>query len=282
VAPEAWPNLFIVGAARAGTTSLWLHLGRHPDIYMSPVKEPHFFSPAESTVFRKIQDEDKYLQLFSRARYERYRGEASHSYLWDPCAPRAIKSRAPDARVLVTLRDPVERAYSAYLQSTQSTERRTFLQAVEDEIASSGDCPSWCVGRSFYAESVARHLEEFGERLHILFFDDLVHDAGSALREIFEFLEIDASFVDRIEVIEVRNGRSTPRNAVGRVLLGSPLARRLARNLVPLALAPRVEALLLRPGPRTEMDPRARELLGELFEPDTERLRSLLDRPVPW
>jgi hypothetical protein len=277
-----WPNLFIVGAAKAGTTSLWRRLGGHPDIYMSPAKEPFFFSPAETMEFKKVQDEEEYLRLFSEARGERYVGEASPSYLWDPAAPPGIKSRAPDARILIALRDPVERAFSAYSHAARARERRTFLEVVEAEIAAPpAPAPSYCVGRSFYAESVGRYLDEFGERVHILFFEDLVRDSRSALRAILEFLEVDPA-VDLGEAVKVENPRSVPRNALTRALLGSGAARAVARNLVPLSLQPRVETWLLKAAPRTEMEPRARELLRELFEPDVERLRSLLGRPLPW
>ena len=65
-------------------------------------------------------------------------------------------------------------------------------------------------------------------------------------------------------------------------MLGSRFARGVARNLVPLALQPRIEERLLKPAPRVEIEPEARRILSTLFAPDVERLRSILDRPIPW
>src|SRR5690349_6946884 len=98
---------------------------------MSALKEPYFFSPAETTASRRVEGEATYLRLFAAARDERYRGEASPSYIWHPSAPDAIDERVRDARVIIALRDPVDRAYSAFLHARRSTERRTFLQVVE-------------------------------------------------------------------------------------------------------------------------------------------------------
>ena len=87
---QPWPNLFVVGAAKAGTTSLHYYLSQHPDIYMSSVKEPHFFSqinPKPKFVALSgctcIKDERSYLQLFAQGKNKKIRGEASPSYLWE-------------------------------------------------------------------------------------------------------------------------------------------------------------------------------------------------------
>jgi hypothetical protein len=99
-----WPNLFIVGAAKARTTWLWHQLGAHPDVYMPPAKEQDFFWQAEKIAFMKVHDEDEYVRRVNRANGERYLGEASPAYLWGPSTPGAIRSRVADARILITLR----------------------------------------------------------------------------------------------------------------------------------------------------------------------------------
>src|SRR5437763_505157 len=110
-----WPNLFVVGAPKAGTTSLWLYLDRHPDIWMAPVKEPQFFSGL-------WYDQDSYLRLFAPGARFKLRGEASPSYLAKAGVAEASKRVSPDARIVIMLRDPVERAYSKY---PQEANRRT-------------------------------------------------------------------------------------------------------------------------------------------------------------
>lgn len=139
------PNFFIVGAPKAGTTSLYYYLGQHPQIYVSPIKEPHFFAAEmrlenfEPALRRRIArdtrglaeflcgpmrekrfdgvvaDRENYLRLFANANGELAVGEASACYLWLPTAPERIASEIPDARILALLRDPAERAFSQYL-----------------------------------------------------------------------------------------------------------------------------------------------------------------------
>ena len=109
-----WPNFFIVGAAKAGTTSLYQYLKQIPGIYMSPVKEPHYFSRRvipDDHHYRPIRDKEKYLSLFKKVNNEKVVGEASPTYLRDPEAPRLIHQVSPNARILISLRDPIERPF---------------------------------------------------------------------------------------------------------------------------------------------------------------------------
>ncbi len=141
------PNFFIVGAPKAGTTSLYSYLDQHPQVYMSAIKEPHFFAaeireenldpelrrgiardaralraflagPMREKRFGGIvADWEDYLRLFANANNESALGEASVCYLWSPTAPERIADRIPDAKILVMLRHPAERAFSQYLHS---------------------------------------------------------------------------------------------------------------------------------------------------------------------
>src|SRR5690348_14769120 len=111
--PEKWPNFFIVGAQRAGTTSLYRYLNTAPGVYMSPVKEPNYFAATLKTLVdakavrathtRFIRDKDAYLELFKAAKDEIAVGEASPNYLWDPLAPELIREVAPCARIIMSL-----------------------------------------------------------------------------------------------------------------------------------------------------------------------------------
>ena len=132
----AGPNLFVVGAVKAGTTSLWTHLDAHPDVFMSRPKEPHFFSRARMPADQLVKDPVEYAGLFARGAALRYRGDASPSYLWDPDSPARIKEAVPDARIIISLRDPVDRAYANYLgHIREGLDPRTFRDAVRAELA---------------------------------------------------------------------------------------------------------------------------------------------------
>src|ERR687894_3261543 len=116
--PMTMPNFFIIGAQKAGTTSLYYYLKQHPQIYMSPRKEPHFFKGMHSELRKSgrglppVTDLGDYQALFRGVTDEKAIGEASASYLYSPKAPALIKSSIPDAKLIAVLRNPADRAYS--------------------------------------------------------------------------------------------------------------------------------------------------------------------------
>ena len=113
-----WPNFFIVGAPKAGTHSLYEYLNQHPKVFMSPRKEPYFFCPIMVPDGDKnsnpIRDEKEYLKLFEEAKNETMLGEATASYLGDPKSAELIHEKIPNARIIIIIRDPVDRAFSSY------------------------------------------------------------------------------------------------------------------------------------------------------------------------
>ena len=108
---------------------------------MSKIKEPNYFSRVvvpDDHPLRPIRDTEKYLQLFAGATSERVVGEASPTYLADPEAPRLIRDVAPDCRVLISLRDPVERAFSHYLMMRNNGKAEgSFLDEVRRGLRAS-------------------------------------------------------------------------------------------------------------------------------------------------
>jgi len=113
------PNLFIVGAPKAGTTSLYEYLAGHPQIYMSPVKEPMYFCPdvhgfREGFPFMYGEDERAYLALYDDARDEKRLGEATTRYLVSHDAARLVHDFAPDAVAIAMLRNPVDLVHALH------------------------------------------------------------------------------------------------------------------------------------------------------------------------
>ena len=136
-----WPNFFIVGVAKAGTTSLSEWLKQHPQIYIPALKEPRYFASdlVDPIVRNVVRTKEDYLALFVKARNHKARGEASTSYFthWQQ-VPERIKRTIPDARIIILLRDPVERAYSSYLMLVrQGYETLPFSEAVRSNRFSS-------------------------------------------------------------------------------------------------------------------------------------------------
>ena len=284
-----WPNLFLVGAAKAGTTSLYDELARHPAIYMSPMKEPHFFSriepaPSWEAFFPHVTDEAEYLALFEGAANEEVLGEASTSYLWDGQAAERIKRAVPEARILIVLRDPVDRAYSQYWNDVrEGLDRRSFLDALTEERRSGPG--AWGVSSLYidcgrYAGQVARYLDQFGARVQVLFFEDFVRDEAATIADIHSFLGVQRAAPGVAP--RKLNPTSLPRNMLSGALLASGRLRRVVRATVPRPLRSRLRGALLREASPPPMDHRARALLTEIYRPEVARLAELLGRPPPW
>jgi hypothetical protein len=284
-----WPNLFLVGAAKAGTTSIYDELARHPAIYMSPVKEPHFFSqiepgPDREAFFPHISDRDSYLALFDGAAGYELVGEASTSYLWDRHAAERIHRVAPEATILAMLRDPVERAYSQYWNDVrEGLERRPFPEALAAEERSGRGAwgvTSLYIDCGMYADQVERYLERFSDRVMVTFFEDFAADPQAAIARIHSFLGI----ASQGAAAGARRGNpaSLPRNVLSGRMLGSGRLRTLARATVPRPLRARMRGALLKEMSPPPMDPEARARLTELFRPEVRRLAELLGAAPPW
>jgi Sulfotransferase domain len=286
----AWPNLFIVGAAKAGTTALYRYLDEHPDIYMSPMKEPHFFSriepdPKLAAFFPHVVDKGAYLALFSRSAGARVRGEASTSYLPSEDASTAIRDVSPDAKIVIMLRNPVSRAFSHYWNDVrEGIEDRSFAEAIEQELA--GPPGRWGVSSlyvdcGFYAERVGRYLDAFGDNVLILVFEEFVADPATHLERTLRFLGLDSSLSRALDY-EAHNTFALPRNALARTILGSGPARNIVRRIVPRSVRAYGRRLLVAPAPKPELGSDVRDRLRDIYASDAERVSDLLGRPLPW
>ena len=214
------PNLFIVGAPKAGTTSLYKYIKRHPDIFMSTVKETNHFTSNEINDQRlyyndtKIIKVEDYYSLFSESRGEKYIGEASVSYLFYNDISRKIYNFNPKAKIIILLRNPVERSYSHFLMDKRlgyvdvafekivyKTSKHELLSLYYQQFVELG----------YYFQQVKRYLDVFGkENVGVYLFDDLALDSQYVLNKVYDFLEIDR--VASSGVIKKHNVNMNPKN----------------------------------------------------------------------
>ncbi len=288
------PNFYIVGAARSGTTSLTHYLGQHPQIYMSPHKEASFFvaehlpsafqGPGDERANRLfIRDRDDYEALFAGAEGKAV-GECSVLYLYYPAAG-AIAKAVPDAKIVILLRHPVDRAYSAYLhQLRDARERLSFEEglAQEDERKRAGYEPMWHyfeMGR--YAERVRAYLEHFGrERVYVVWYEEFVQQPRGVLSRLFEFLGVDAAYPVNVAVRYNQSGRpKVPgvRQALTWGYAFTPWLKRLVPEPWRDALRERVLGMTL-DHPVMCSDTRRRLLAA--YAEDIERLEALLSKDL--
>ena len=244
------PNFFVIGAPRSGTTSAYEYLHAHPDVFMSPVKEPDFFAEASLDVVHPVgaegassliadagKDEtlgeavQRYVALFDGAGNEARRGEASAVYLGHPTAAWHIRCYVPDAKLVAILRDPAERAYSHFVHgrriyaehgrtSAIGAEGRSveeeFLRAVESAARdgmpdpATSDPEVW-VRSGFYFTHLTRWFSLFPrDQLLIRRFEDFERDTNEVMHDVFAFLGIDSSFV--LPTTEAFNASVVPRS----------------------------------------------------------------------
>jgi hypothetical protein len=206
------PNFLIIGAAKSGTTALYRYLYDHPEIYMSERKELHYFSYPETSKLTKgphtykrlsVSTLDEYMTFFDGARDEIAIGEASPSYLYLPGTAERIKNLLPEVKIIAILRNPVERAFSAYMHARRDgwEPLGEFASALEEEemrISDHWDIIWHYKHMGFYHEQLTRFFALFSSwQIKVFLYDDLILNAPAFFNELFQFLNVTDSFVHR-------------------------------------------------------------------------------------
>ena len=203
------PNFIIIGAMKAATTSLYTYLKQHPDIFMTSVKEPMFFNNynkknnyiIKGRKNKKITTLKQYYNLFNDVKKETAIGEASPSYISDKDCPIIIKENLPNIKIIAVLRQPVERAYSNYLHVQRSGKEiiHDFEEAFNEEkvrIEKNWSPLYHYKSKGFYFEQLNRYYNLFPkENIHIVLFEEIIKDPKSVSKKIFEFLNVDSTFI---------------------------------------------------------------------------------------
>ncbi len=284
---EGWPNLFIAGVPKAGTRSLAYALGGHPDVFVPYVDCPRFFlnldiDTSRARFFRITQTEEEYLALFAPGHGSRYRCDASVEYVFHEDCMLRIRDVSPDARLIVILRDPVDRAYSHYLNDVrEGLETRTFLDAVRDQIEApeAQPWPSRYVAYGHYLEGLTHAREIFGSRLLIVSFEEIATAGDIVLTRVADFLDLDREGLPT--ALGHHNRAAMPRSEVARRLMGSGSLRRASRVLLPPAVRRAARRGLVGGEPPT-MDESARALLVDEYREERSALAELLGREPDW
>ena len=208
-----YPNFLVIGSSRSGTTSLYHHLGEHPEAYVTPRLEPRFFAfendplryggPGDEILReRVVTDASAYQALFAHTRGQRAVGEVAPAYLSSATAPAAIRRYTPQAKLIAILRNPVERAISSFrLQRMEGLEPAAMLAAawdLEAVRAREGWSYVWLYTyRGLYYTHLRRYRDLFpAEQMKVLLYEDWAAEGGrELLREVFRFLDLDEAYL---------------------------------------------------------------------------------------
>ncbi len=291
------PDFLVIGAARAGTTALHAYLRQHPQVFMPVLKEPNFFAfqgetlnckgPGAEYINNSLTDAKAYGALFAKAPPGAILGEASPLYLYSERAAGRILHTVPNARLVVILRNPIERAFSHFLYATkQAIEPETdFVAALnaEPERLAAGWQPLFGYS-SFprYAEQMQRYLDRFPrQQIFIRTYEDYIDDPQTLMRDLFAFIGADPGF--HPDMSSRLNAGGVPKNrALQDFLMKSNPITRAIGLVVPqrLRLAIRDRIAAANTTSQAGMPDQAREMLQERLRDDITRLQDLIDRDL--
>ncbi|MGD9238206.1 MAG: sulfotransferase [Desulfobacterales bacterium] len=294
------PNLFIVGHPRSGTSSLHSYLRQHPDIFMTAIKEPNFFSSDfrnESDRFHKkrlyfpYRTENQYLRLYKKWTHEKIAGEASATYLCSRTAAREISHYNPAAKIIMMFREPTQ-----FLHSFHSAARfalgehhqdfKTAIEAEKDRREGRGFAgrvitPSWLFYSEFvkYTAQINRFCASFDPaQIKIIIFDDFKMNTPKMYKEVLEFLDVDPDFSPDFDIVNPNKQLRWP--LLKKYTLDSPYFRKTLRLLFSdntyAGLKDFYKNKLVKYAPREDLDETSRLELMQGFKPEVEKLSEFL------
>jgi hypothetical protein len=271
------PNFLILGAQKSGTSSLHAALSHHPQVFMSHPKEIIFFND-DDNYQRGLK---WYSSFFNKWGEEKVAGESTPSYLWDERVPSRIKQVLPKAKFIVLLRNPIERAYSAYWfafiggNETLSFEEGLAMESVRAKQGDKIKGYSSYVDRGIYAQQLKRYFKLFPvSQFLFIITEEYKENPTNTLKKVTEFLEIECSeeFLNGVKS-ESKNISRIPRSYTFHKCV--PFLRRnfnLGARIV--------RRLNLKTGKYPPMAPETRVKLSEQFSESIIELENLIGRSL--
>jgi len=294
--PSRLPTFLVIGAARSGTTALYLYLRQHPNVFMPRGRETNFFAfegealdfrgPGAEFVNNSVVTLGAYCRLFADAPVGAAIGEVSPLYLYCPCTAERIRARLPGVRLIAILRNPIEQAYSHYLYARKEAvepldDFMAALDAQVDRRKARWQPLFQYVDFARYSVQLRRYFDRFPrEQIRIFLYEDFASDPVRVVQEIFLFVGVDGSFVP--DVSARVNAGGIPKSEWWQMLVMRPNpASKLVGNLLPTQTRRRVrDALSSMNTRRDRMPPGARERLRTELRGDIVALQRLIDRDL--
>lgn len=241
------PNFLLVGASKAGTSSIWEYLNSHPEITLPKPKEPLFFiydvwkdnntkDKAHIAARPKLIDSfEEYLKMFENV-HTKLRGEASASYLYhyDVAIPNIIKILSSNTKIIIILRNPVDKVLSHFkFYKTRGWEPYSFNKALKLEewrIKENYNAFYHYTKQGFYFKAVNEYKKAF-KNVHICLYDDLKENPSLMMNNIFRFLGVDS--YSKIDFTKKYNVSTVPKSQMlKKVLKGKyRLIKQINNNL---------------------------------------------------
>lgn len=294
------PNFFIIGGHRSGTTSMYHYLKQHPDIFMSEKKEPSYFSDFRVPLYNL----KSYLALFDKVDKEKIVGEASVSYILSEDSAIKIKEFAPNAKILIMLRNPIERVYSNYklyyssfmedidnFEGVLKAEKerkngKMYPKNMKGDVLFTGDAyikNLFYMERAMCAKQINKYLELFGRKnVLIIFQEDLHINQENVYKEVLDFLGVDNTFIP--DFTRQNENRIIPlkiyRNIIVKSQFISGWKKNILGSIFPLHVRNNLRKLSVKKNKREEMKPETRKYLVEVFSDEITELEKITGRDL--
>jgi hypothetical protein len=292
------PNALVIGAPKCGTTSLYFYLRDRHDIFVPDRKELHYFTyeellassegPGDKAVLSGLcATRESYYDQFE-AVAQAVRMDISPSYLYFDHVASRIKQELGDAKIVVMLRDPAEKAYSQYMHLVgELRETFSFEDALQAETSrrEQGWGDMWRYAESsLYSKRLQTYLDVFGaDSVHVILFEDFIRDSELAVGQLLRFLGADDSGEIRAEGQFNRSG--APRSkAVAKLLTQDSPVKSAVKALLPerLRMSLRMQVQNANNRDKEPMSESARSYLNSYFAEDVTLTAELLGRKLPW
>ncbi len=288
------PNLLIVGAAKSGTTSLHNYLKKHPEIFMSNHKEPHFLinkEIGENRIPKAVKTLNEYSSLFDGSDTFKYRGESSAMYLQFPnIAIKNIKKYLEkNIKIIIMLRNPIDRAFSGYqhVKRFNVDEELTFEQALavcEDRYfkQTSLTPATRYIHIGMYYDFVKKFMHSFSDQIHVIIYDDFITDTQNELSKVFSFLKVKKIEINITEKYMV-GGWKWKNSFFKNTFMKNSFLKRIIKKIAPfeflrIFLNDLFKYLFTMPDDK--MDISVRKKLQNIYKNDVINLSNLLNRDL--
>ena len=276
-------DFFIVGAPKAGTTSLYHYLNEHPEIVMSRQKETDYFSDEDLQKQglyygkNRINTLEKYHSLFQNVDQKKI-GEASVSYLFYEDVPQKIKAYNSNGKIIIMLRNPVDRAFSHYLMDYRlgliSKSFESILENKKKDIKAALFYQQYIELGQYFGQ-VKRYIEKFGkENVTIIFYYDFKNHVVKEVQKVYEFLEVDSKYRAKIE--NKHNTYSMPKNNWIRLIYSFVSFRKILNRILPKRKVRKIKEKLFIKSKKPKLSDVLRARLINLYAHDIKQLEELL------
>jgi hypothetical protein len=277
-------NLFIVGAAKSGTTSFHTYLAQHPEIVMSTIKEPNFFSNKEVLhdnlyyiAAPLVKTIEEYNSLFVEKCNEKIYGESSVSYLFYPGVAKRLKDYNEKSKILIFLRNPIQRAFSHYLMDyTAGYVNIPFADLIENSSLNP-KAYQQTISQGLYSNKVDNYIKAFGkDQVKVIILEEVQNDMMSVIKDIEGFLDL-SSFNNYN--FETRNSYSYSNSLLIKYFYRSQRLKKCIKFVINRQMINNLKTLFLR-AQKPIMKNDCKLFLKELYKEDVQKLSNLINKDL--